>query len=138
MSRLTKSQRRRRNEKLRREQERHWNEVIGPMPLYQSEFAAELGANTELPREPWRRAPLHMIDHDLQAIDGQAQADLSTAAGRARIDDRLMRIAEMRKENRDIWLKRGAPRIIASRWNRLHPDDSVTVRTVQSYVRSSK
>ena len=138
MSRLTKSQRRRRNQKLRREQERHWSQAIGPMPIYESEIASELGENTELPREPWQRAPLHMIDHDLQAIDPHAQADLWTAPAQCRSDDRLMRIAEMRKENRDIWLKRGAARIIASRWNRLHPDDSVTVRTVQSYVQSSK
>lgn len=137
-NRLRKSQRRRQNEKLRRQQIEFWQKTVGPLPGHLVQWFESIEPNIfDCARESWERAPMHMIDVDAYCIDAERQSAMSQRASHIRTQERDRRIGEMRALCRDIWGVWGKARIVQHRWLK-HEKELVPLRTIQHYFRMTR
>ncbi len=138
---LTKSQRRRENERRRILAAKPFQEEIGARSARTAELVAALGSNlaaTPLEQlEPWEKAPAHLVDYDEQpSLKVEELNRMSRLASEKKRDERDVAIGELKLRYRNLWGKRGAARIIAQRETR--DENPLSERTVQNYFKITK
>lgn len=130
------SERRKRARHARKQQEAHWLSQMGPLPDHILRFFAQVEPNTDRRIDRWERAPAHIIDPELGCIDPEKQAELSRHAAHRRTEEAVLRRAELQRDYQHIWGRRGEASTVADEYNEVHPDQPISVRTVQRYFRS--
>ncbi|MBR0671725.1 hypothetical protein [Neoroseomonas soli] len=95
---------------------------------------AEGNLEKHKPAEAWERAPSYLVQAgECPCLDAHALQELTQASGRARAQERTVRIAELKAKYPDFWGKRGTAKVIAS----LETADGnpLMERTVRKYFR---
>lgn len=138
---LTKSQRRRENERLRRESEQLFEENMGPIPEHIIRFMSAIDPNNHpVPaeqRQPWERAPAHTVVHDeYPGLNTEVLAEMSKSAGDNRTAERNLRISELKLKYLADWNQRGVAKKIASL--ETEQGNPLSERTVQNYVKMTR
>jgi hypothetical protein len=138
-SKLIKSQRRRYNERVKKEQAAK----LGPIPDYLKKYAAASQPKIiadEL--QAWQKAPPHMVDYDLEdmwdtpTVKSDAQRQITDEAGKLRSEDRDDKLQELKALYPEDWKQRGGAKRIAS--FEAEAGRPIAVRTVQRYIRADK
>lgn len=132
------SERRKRVRHVRKQRDAVWERDMVPIPEHILRFFSEVEPNTCRHVDRWERAPEHMIDPQIGCIDPGKQEKLTRTAADRRAAEFEMRRAELERDNRDIWGKRGKAAIVAQRYNKVHPREPISVRTVQRYFSGVK
>src|SRR5271163_1766349 len=105
---LTKSQRRRANERRRKQADRLFHDTVGPMPEYPKELLTALGSNLESPlaRESWEKAPAHLVDYDEHpSLKDDELVRMSRLASNSRTQKRSAQISKLKLKYPDQWGK---------------------------------
>jgi hypothetical protein len=128
---LTKSQRRRSNQRYRKEVERRFREEMGPAPELPADLEDALKKHGNLDKplddEPWEKAPPHMVDYDeCPGLNEGALKKLSKAGNDARVDMRDDQIGDLKKRYPSKWGKRSGAKYISER-------EGVPERTLQRW-----
>jgi hypothetical protein len=137
---LTKSQRRRANERRRKESALRWQQEMGPPPA-PTKGIAGLGSNLDgfdLPphqREPWEKAPAHLVDKTCEqpSLKDDALKHMSRRAGDSRTQKRFLEISELKLKYQGSWGKRSGAKVIAS-FESEH-GNPISERTLQKYFK---
>lgn len=135
---LTRSQRRRRNERIRTEQAAQFVRRVGPTPGYAKKSTGRIKETEKTPAE---KAPPHMAFHDISdpdnapEIDAEAQRRLTDAAAEVRAENKKERSEELKDLYPKDWKRGGAKRIASCEAEAGRPID---VRTVQRYINAGK
>jgi hypothetical protein len=139
---LTKSQRRRANQRRQKQATKLFEETMGPMPEHIKQwFASGEGNLLPIPPEqlePFERAPSHMVEQDewYVGLNREKLAELSAQAGASRTDERDQRCGELRLQYPKHWCKRGgAGRIARAETKAGNP---ISERTVKRYFDLTK
>lgn len=134
---LTKGQRRRRNEQQRKDQAASWQRTMGQNPDHKRNAFRDIESNVgRVAHDPWERAPDHVVDKvECPSLNQATLRSMAQRAGEERSLARSDRIAEMERLYPDLFGARGKAKEVADRWNR-DSDDSLSVRTVQEYFRA--
>ena len=141
--RLTKSQRRRANEKRRKQASAQFDQQMGPVPTHIDQYFTSIAENTNCPipreqREPWELAPAHMVDFcETPTVNDLKLKRLSATAGKFRTSERDVRIGAMRANSPDLWCIRGKAHLIAARHAK-EDGEMISVRTIQDYIKITK
>jgi hypothetical protein len=130
--RLTKSQRRRANERARKAQDRWWDENMGPAPPLDD----ELGRNIDETPEVWQRAPAHVVDTENLAVDRSAMAQLSRQGNASKASESEARASELKLRYPNHWGRRGGAGFIARKEN--DAGNPISERTVRNYFKLKK
>jgi hypothetical protein len=136
---LTKSQRRRRNEKMRKQQQKLLDEIFEFRPQVAPERRAYFldNSNTRPFEEQaaFERAPAHVVEYgeDYIGLDNAVLRRMTNAATEKRIEEKLLRVRELKAKYPELWGKRGTPKIIAS--HETDEGNPLSERTVQGYFK---
>jgi hypothetical protein len=138
---LTKSQRRRENERLRRQGKKDFEENMGPMPEHVIRFLSTVEPNIHaMPagqQQSWERAPAHTVDYDENPeVNTEVLARMSKSAGDSRTAERNLRISELKLKYLADWNQRGVAKKIASL--ETEQGNPLSERTVQNYVKMTR
>lgn len=104
MTKLTKSQRRRRNEKRKDQQNQDWIERMGQAPSNDISRFWKPNITENFIAEPWERAPAHVVDYDAHTeedcpeINIDAMKSISNKAAAIRKEDGEERHRELRNK----------------------------------------
>jgi hypothetical protein len=141
---LTKSQRRRRNERTAKSHAKR----LGPIPDWAKNFSSSMKPITD-ELQAWQKAPRHMVDYDIEemwdtpTINSDAQKELTEAAAKVRTEDKEERMQELKLLYPKDWKRRsGAKRIASFELDAEEPikvrEEPIKVRTVQRYIKTGK
>jgi hypothetical protein len=132
---LTKSQRRRRNERIRKEHAKR----LGTAPDYVKKSNMQM---KEIEKTPAEKAPPHMVSHDISEPDNvpeineDAQRQLTEDAAEVLADNKKEQVEKLRRRYPQDWKRRGGAKRIAS--FEVDAGRPIDVRTVQRYIKAGK
>jgi hypothetical protein len=137
---LTKGQRRRANERRRKKAAEHFL-AAGPMPAYTAEFLRYIKSKSNLDRplekEPWMKAPAHMVEYDeWPSLKKSEVGRLSRAGCEGQVGKRDDQISDMKFQYSRYWGKRGGAKKIAERERA--SGNPISERTILRYFRVTK
>jgi hypothetical protein len=138
---LTKSQRRRENERLQREAEQLFEEIMGSPSAAVVDFLNTVEPNI-LPgpagqQQAWERAPAHTVIHDESpGLNTRVLANMSDLASESRTAESKLRISELRLKYPADWGQRGRAKKIAML--ETEQGNPLSERTVQNYFKMTR
>lgn len=138
---LTRSARRRKNERIKKAAIEALEKGLGPKPAYIIEWEEKIGPNIadidERQLSPAERAPPHMVDNDEHpSINAQNVKALSNSASEARQERKNSDIDFLQKVYSNYWGKRGRAKAIASL--ETQAGRPISERTIRDYFAKTR
>ncbi len=140
---LTKTQKRRASRKRPKKAAKLFEQAMGPRRQIPEELIIAFGVNTNCPatppdeKQPWERAPDHMVVWDEDpGLDRAAQIRLTATASESRTYESDLRAGELKLKYPQYWSKRGGAGFISRA--EAKAGTPIPERTVFSMIARSK